>query len=182
MNIFILDNDPSKAAQYHCDKHVVKMILESAQMLSTAHHMIDGSFNAERRIKGILQPTHINHPCSMWAREASANYEWLHSLLVNLLAEYTRRYNRIHKFAAIALNLSMLPVEMGDYMRGERTPFVQCMPEQYKNPRSAVQAYRAYYFGEKREMVTWKTPTPKWWIEKLQEESMQHAASSWVQG
>lgn len=72
MNVFALDLSPKTAARYHCDAHVVKMILETTQMLSTAHWM--------RGTRGPYRPTHANHPCSVWVRESTANYKWLHEL------------------------------------------------------------------------------------------------------
>ena len=83
MNIFYLDEDPVLAAQMHCDKHVVKMILESAQLLSTAHLLIDGDELADER--GLYKATHKNHPSSKWVRDSSENYEWLWNLFDQLL-------------------------------------------------------------------------------------------------
>ena len=83
MNIFYLDEDPILAAQMHCDKHVVKMILESAQLLSTAHRLLDGNKLADER--GLYKATHINHPSSIWVRKSSENYYWLWNLYDQLL-------------------------------------------------------------------------------------------------
>ena len=90
MNIFYLDHDPRLAAQYHCDKHVVKMILESAQLLCTAVNI---------RAGGQVSPyktTHVNHPCSIWVRQNSANAMWVWYLLCYLNAEYSFRYGKLH--------------------------------------------------------------------------------------
>lgn len=173
MNIFILDDDPVKAAHYHCDQHVVRMLMEYAQILCDVHSRLDGETIAKKRIKGLLRPrlTHVEHPCSLWASEAIQNYNWLHSLLIGLTGEYLQRYGRQHKFASLVFNLSTVPLELDAYKDMTRqTPFIQDMPEQYKH-RSAVKAYRDYYFHEKRDMVTWKCETPKWWIVKLTQES-----------
>lgn len=98
MNIFVLDKDPVKAARFHNDRHVIKMILESAQLLSTAHVVLDGEKVAAYDVPFLLRPTHVNHPCAIWARATGANYDWLYRLLVGLLAEYTRRYGKVHRY------------------------------------------------------------------------------------
>jgi len=87
MNIFILDEDPSAAAKMHCDKHVVKMILETAQMLSTAHRLVDGDEYADR--VGLYKAAYPNHPCTVWVREYAGAYLWSYYLLKNLSQEYT---------------------------------------------------------------------------------------------
>lgn len=88
MNIFVLDEDPKLCAQMHCDKHVVKMILEHAQMMCTAHHVTD-------IVKHDIpyKPTHMNHPCNKWLRDSVENYEWLYDLTHYLNEEYKYRFN-----------------------------------------------------------------------------------------
>ena len=144
MNIFILDSDPVLAAQYQCDKHVVKMILETAQILST----IQG---------GPYKPTHKNHPCVLWAAETQANFNWLRLHGLALCQEYTLRYGKKHKCEdIIATAYNCNPVV-------KRTYFVQCMPEQYKC-EDPVQAYRQYYLHEKSKFAKWtKRREPFWW-------------------
>ena len=161
MNIFILDNDPKKAAQYHCDKHVCKMTLESAQLLSTAHHVLDGERRARRVVPLILRPTHVNHPCAVWTRRGYENYNWLHQLMRGLLEEFKLRYGHPHTYEKLCDQLATVPEMIGV----GQTPFEQCMPDEYKNPRSAVKAYRAYYFGDKQRMAQWRAPArvPLWW-------------------
>lgn len=158
MNLFVLDYDPAVAARMLCDKHVVKMLLETAQLLSTAHHLLDGT----PVVAPVYKPTHKNHPCARWVQEASANYSWAYDHLLALAAEYTRRYQKTHAteqkgvIAALQQFPLALPVST-------RTDFVQCMPDEYKrgNP---VDAYRAYYVGDKAYMATWKSPAsvPGW--------------------
>jgi hypothetical protein len=151
MNIFVLDEDVEKCAEYHCDKHVIKMILESAQMMS-----------AVVRLNGHdtgYKLTHKNHPCTIWARKSLSNYIWLKSLISLLNSEYRYRYDKSvnHKSFDMAMSLPMpdLPV-IG------LTPFAQAMPEQYRN-KNAVKAYRDYYNNEKSSFLTWtKRKTPKW--------------------
>jgi hypothetical protein len=90
MNIFYLDRDPIEAARLQCDRHVVKMILETAQLLSTAHNELDGGQIA-------YKSTHKNHPSAVWARASAENYYWLQRHLGALGHEYFRRYGRVHK-------------------------------------------------------------------------------------
>ena len=106
MNIFYLHDDPIYCAQMHCDKHVVKMILEYAQLLSTAHHEIDGTPSID-----CYKPTHKNHPSAIWARNSRNNYRWLWWLLYGLQDEYTYRYGKVHatQFKSIVDNLKNPP-------------------------------------------------------------------------
>lgn len=162
MNIFVLAKSPREAARMHCDKHCIKMILESAQLLSTAHHVLDGKTRALKRLgKRVPKPTHRNHPCAQWARQTNTNYMWLHTLMCELCREYTKRYGRTHKYQRYVL-LALLHVPL-NIPSGPRTPFAQCMPPQYKSV-SAVSAYRRYYRGEKRRFATWRLPRmiPTW--------------------
>lgn len=156
MNIFVLHTDPSKAARYHCDKHVVKMILETAQLLSTAHHMLDNSKYANTKL---YRKTHYNHPCAVWVRETDSNYKWTLNLLYELLGEFTHRYNSNHSTAMIYRYLTKLPSHI---KTGPLTPFAQAMPDEYKN-QDAVVAYRKYYNSDKRHLFSWsKRPKPHW--------------------
>lgn len=156
MNIFILDLDPEKAAQYHCDKHVIKMIIESAQLLCSVHHFY------YQDLENIpYKKSHINHPCSKWVRESLSNYKWLNSLGLFLCKEYYLRYgNKTHK----TLNVLIWCIENQPliYDKG-LTPFAQAMPEQYKN-EDPVKAYRDYYLNEKKNICKWSNQIPEWWI------------------
>lgn len=155
MNIFVLHENPKIAAQMLCDKHVVKMILETTQMLSTiqAFYGMDYPY----------APTHTNHPCTIWARQSYTNWEWLFSHGAWLCEEYTYRYGKEHKCEAILWNEIWFPEQITAF---ERTPFVQAMPEQYKH-ENAVIAYRQYYLGEKAPIAFWKTrPAPLWYTLK----------------
>lgn len=153
MNIFVLDNDPKLAAQYHCDKHVVKMILETAQLLSTTARILGTEFG--------YKLTHKNHPCSIWARTSKDNAIWLQTLGVELLAEYKHRYGKIHKSGPIILNF---PITQLSFNYIDRTPFVLAMPDKYKIVDNPVQSYRTYYLNEKRAFASWKNRSiPDWW-------------------
>lgn len=149
MNIFYLDPKPKKAAEYHCDKHVVKMCLEYAQLLSSAIHVTDPDL--AKRIPTYAL-THKNHPCAIWTRSSSANFLWLADLAVELGMEYTRRYGRRHKsIVEIVENL-----EFPDLPNLPFTEPPQCMPDEYKVPGNTVQAYINYYLGDKSRFATWK--------------------------
>jgi len=158
MNIFVLDASPEDAAQQMCDKHVVKMILESAQLLSTAIRELLGDAVADER--QCYKKTHVNHPCSKWTRETWGNYNWLHRHSVALCDEYTRRYGKVHKCESL---ISRIWKPGGIALRCDRTPFAQCMPDQYKVDGDAVSAYRKYYKGEKAYFAKWKLGEPEWW-------------------
>lgn len=160
MNLFVLDTDPYKAAQYHCDKHVVKMILETAQMLSTAHRELDGDENVDPTF---YRKTHKNHPSAKWIRETNNNYTWAWCLLEGLCKEYTFRYGKIHATENKLLSkLYRLPnkIEVG-----YKTLQPQCMPDEFKC-YDVVQAYRNYYIGSKAGFAKWKIrDIPFWWPE-----------------
>ena len=150
MNIFVLDKNPHVAAMYACDKHVVKMILESAQMLCSVQP--EGTAPYKRSF--------YNHPCTKWVRASSANYDWLIEHALALCAEYSRRYGKVHKSEKV--------IDWCDANRPELpdvglTPFAQAMPEDYKN-EDAVEAYRTYYRNDKRRFATWKDVDPPTWF------------------
>jgi len=154
MNIFVLDTDPELCARYHNDRHVIKMILESAQMLSTACRStgLDEGYKA----------THENHPCNKWVRESLANWFWLLDLTYWLHQEWKYRYKhpetRIHKAFDVVCGLSV--PELPDV---PMTPFAQAMPDDYKS-NDAVESYRTYYMIDKAHLASWKRRgQPEWW-------------------
>lgn len=142
MNIFYLHDNPTTAAQYQCDKHVVKMILETAQLLSTAHHLA-GSDHAET----LYKVTHKNHPCAVWVRQCSGNYSWTLDHLKALLAEYTHRYGKVHKTSRLVAALENVP----DIPDDEMTEPPQCMYDDCRHP-DVVHAYRTYYAERMNEI------------------------------
>jgi|TARA_Y100000593_G_scaffold83638_1_gene157833 hypothetical protein len=153
MNIFVVDKDPKRSAQELCDKHVVKMILESAQMLCAVFPNGDAPYKR----------AFYNHPCTKWARESKENYKWLLDHANAMCGEYTRRYGKIHKSSDIIKWCGFNYDKLNLPSKG-LTPFAQAMPEQYKN-NCAVAAYRAYYNGEKAYFATWRTrKTPDWFV------------------
>lgn len=181
MNIFWLEWDPKTCAQAHCDKHVVKMILELAQLMCTAHRLLDGVERIEirtldngkqRRHKtwsipdvrdGILySATHRNHPCVVWVRQCDFNYMLCYNLFVELCREYTRRYNRTHMCETKLLEpLSAPPYDIPFSPTATEPP--QAMPDQYKVPGNVTQAYRNYYKGAKADIARWNhSMVPPW--------------------
>ena len=146
MNIFYLDSDPVKAAQAQYNKHVVKMILESAQMLCTAHHHYDNGHNVP------YKKAHYNHPSTIWCRQNSRQYYWLFHHMLALGDEYTKRYNKTHLSITKCFDvLKDCPVGMP--LGGEFNEPPQCMPEQYKVPGCSVTAYWNYYEREKHTVA-----------------------------
>ena len=145
MNIFYLDKCPVKAAQVQYNKHVVKMILESAQMLCTAHHCIMGE-DADVPYK----VAHRNHPSTIWARQSGQNYTWLYRHMIELGKEYERRYSKKHlSIIKCEDKLAILP---GGILETGLTEMPQCMPDEYKD-KCSVQAYWNYYIGEKHTVA-----------------------------
>ena len=149
MNIFYLDKCPEKAARLQYNKHVVKMILESAQMLCTAHHCIMGEdANVPYKV------AHKNHPSTIWARQSGENYTWLYRHMMELGREYERRYGKKHlSIIKCEDPLSILP---GGILETGLTEMPQCMPDEYKD-KCSVQAYWNYYIGEKHTVANQKT-------------------------
>lgn len=144
MNIFYLDKDPYKSARAMTNKHVIKMILECAQLMCTAHHILDED-NAIHKDK-LYKPTHANHPSAVWVRGSAENYAWLYSHFLALNSEYTLRYNKVHKtYSLLFETLYNLPINIP---KGVFSQPPQAMPDTYKHYDS-VQAYRRYYMNEK---------------------------------
>ena len=169
MNVFYLDEDTKLCAQAHCDKHVVKMILEYAQIMSTAHRVLDPPSDL---MKPMYKPTHKNHPSAVWVRESDANYQWTHDLWFWLCKEYWWRYDKVHKsWQALYNKVSHTPINIpeGKFFRPP-----QCMPDEYKidtgNPvQDTIDSYRKYYLGDKSSFAKWGGLTenmrhpPEWW-------------------
>lgn len=157
MNIFILDLEPVTCAQYHNDKHVVKMILETAQLLCGAH-WVTGS-------EAPYKLSHKNHPCSIWVRESMENYDWLCELGMYLCWEYRNRYGKTHKtFKVITWCCDNKPNIPN---KGFTQPAL-AMPDIYKVPGNPVKSYRNYYLGEKRSFSNWKNGNIPDWFTNIQ--------------
>ena len=183
MNIFFLDHDVKTCAKMHADKHVVKMILEYAQLLSTAHRVLDGtqstglSATGRKQTRYVLSDsresimysaTHINHPSAVWVRKSVLNYDWLHRLLVELCKEYTYRYGKVHKCEATGLvqSLGNVPLNLNPLI-GSFTEPTPAMPDDVIIVGNAVSSYRNYYIKHKQHLASWKGKvnsrnTPEW--------------------
>ena len=198
MNMFVLDEQPQKAAEYHCNKHVVKMILEAGQMGCAAHWMswLDkfgktrSDFKLMRDAKEYLrvnvpqdkQPpwglTHVNHPCTIWTRQSAENYGWHMELMRCLLREYNLRYDKIHKSTEVYYWLIKNgPVSFP--VKG-RTPFPICMKEEYKVGDDPIQSYRKYYIKDKVRFAKWepRAKTPDWFLQGVENESRRNTKIS----
>ncbi len=177
MNIFYLDSNPKTCAIMHVDKHCIKMILESAQLLCTAHRVLDGKMYIDnktgRKIKRwelpepfnteLYNATHINHPSALWTRQNKNNYIWLYNLFVELCYEYTYRYEKIHKCQQIPLFnlLKNTPKNINNNQFTEPTP---AMPEKYIIKNNSIKSYHNYYINEKSNMFNWKNRQQPFWI------------------
>jgi hypothetical protein len=172
MNIFYLDQDPEVAATYLVDKHVNKMGLESAQMLSTAHRVLDGKEdtiikNGRRKKVWVLpddretklySSTHVNHPSNIWVRESDANYKWL-LFHTKAIFEIFAKRGKIHKTSSLLCTLNQLPDSIPS---SSFTSLPLCMPEKFKMA-SPVDSYREFYRRGKAHLHTWThNATPSW--------------------
>ena len=148
MNIFYLDKDPVKAAKAQYNKHIVKMIPESAQMLCAAHHVLGNPDDVPYKL------AHKNHPSTVWVRENSLHYDWLYEHFVALQGEYHKRYNKTHLSYTKCYEPLMNHPQNIPHEPFEQPP--QCMPDEYKD-KCSVQAYWNYYIGEKHSVANQKT-------------------------
>lgn len=146
MNIFATDTCPRITAQQHCDRHVIKMILETAQLLSTAHVVATGKQVAYKK-------THENHPCAIWVRASVQNYSWAYSLLVALLDEYAYRFGKVHKTTQHKKVLSEIPPLPSVGL----TPHAQAMPEIFRSA-DFVQSYQSYMRAKLTEWFSREKP------------------------
>jgi hypothetical protein len=157
MNIFFLDENPTLSAKYHVDKHVVKMILETAQLLCGVHHATD---QVTDQVPYKL--SHKNHPCAIWARESLSNYLYLCELGLELGKEYTYRYGKRHKSIEVIewciVNKPNIP-DIGF------TKPAMAMPDEFKVD-SVVESYRNYYMGAKSDLASWKNREKPFWFGK----------------
>ena len=183
MNIFILDTNPITAARMHCDKHVPKMCVEAAQMMASAlrrHGATDEDMpltKAGKPYKG----GYAHHPCTVWAGESWANFEWLANHAITLCIEYTARFGKTHACEQPIVQMNTL--HMKQFKQDKLTPFALAMPDEYRPKHStptmpidkdkyivshavgsdAVKAYQAYYHS--KQFAKWEkgTPAPDWW-------------------
>jgi hypothetical protein len=179
MNIFYTDYDPEVAARNMVDRHVVKMILETAQLLSTAHRVLDGEMIVGKNDKGrkttkwtlpdardtiIYASTHRNHPSAIWVRESAANYNWLYSHLLALGREYTYRYGRTHlTIDKLESVLKQTPNNIPQSKMMTKMP--SCMDKQYIISLDPIINYRNYYNYGKTDLLRWSNRPPPQWID-----------------
>lgn len=180
MQIFVLSPNPYLAANDHNNKHVVKMMVETAQLLSTAHHVLDGA----KAIDGIYKSTHVNHPCAVWVRQSKENYIWTYYLGKGLFDNYIDRYGEYNKSigkphpktAEILHRLRFLPhnlratrphfdglIELNPHHPWDATllddiavhKFARALPAEYDHVTDTVEAYRQYYIYDKPHIAQW---------------------------
>ncbi len=178
MNIFLLSYDPRVAARYHCDKHVIKMLLEATQLLWTAHHVAAATTNkpipdfesapttiASGGRQHGYRPTHRNHPCAIWVRTSIANYRWLVLLAKALAEEYHYRWPARTTPHACEAHVAWLAVHEPPLPRLQLTEPAQAMPPEFKAPYP-VHAYRAFYLGSKadRGLLHYTRREPPHWV------------------
>ena len=159
MNIFYLDKNPYLAAQYHANIHVNKMIIETAQMLCTAHRILD---KHKDHPDVLYKTTHVNHPSSIWVRDSLANYNWTVQLFLGLCDEYTYRYNKTHLTDKKLRDILSRSPENIKIAKLTQPP--QCMPDEYKR-ENAVLGYRNYYVGEKEHMLKYTIRSEPLWLQ-----------------
>jgi len=183
MNIFYLHEDPRQCAEWMVNRHVVKMILETAHLLSTAHRVLDGKetivegwvdeFGIRHRKKKLYtlddyrdsilyRASHINHPSAIWTRSSVENYNWLVDHLFALSDEYTYRYNKRHvTMAKMGYEIQSPPHNLKEW---DRTPMPSCMDDVYKISDDPIINYRNYYrYGKDTSLHKWKKrDRPEW--------------------
>lgn len=147
MNIFLLDTNLERCAQYHCDKHIVKMPIEYAQILSVVAR--------ENGFENSYAESHKNHPCTRWAAKHGGNYAWLYQLALAVGKEYTYRYGKLHKSTAFIME--QLPATLGRDDDNQRSPLPNCTTWKADNPHlNLVDKYRMYYIRDKAHILSWK--------------------------
>ena len=159
MNIFFLDKTPELSAEYLCDKHIPKMLLESAQMLSTAVQNYTG------RIEELYKPAYPNHPMTKWVGSTFSNFQWALENAVYISDEYTKRFKKLHKSSRI-LNVIYDNQYYKDIPDERFTEPPQCMPNEYRDT-DYVTAYRRYYNNDKKYFAKWEKgrSCPEWWVQ-----------------
>lgn len=180
MNIFYLSNSVTECAEWAVDRHVVKMILETAQLLSTAHRFIDGTEYVDKTKSGrsvkrwslydsrdaiLYSATHIHHPSAVWCRQSDANYTWLHNLLGAYLKEYTYRYGKVHSIEQSGL-YDALRATPHNIPNGNFTQPTAAMDAKYIVSNDNIINYRNYYKQGKSHLHSWKKRDVPPWIKE----------------
>lgn len=153
MNIFLLDTDVTKCAKYHCDKHIVKMPIEYAQLISSVLHHVG--------LEAPYKETHKNHPCAIWARQLSGNYTFLYDLAIAVGKEYTARYGKVHKSTQA---LDNVPRVLEELPIG-KSPLPNCTTiKDYYPELNLVDKYRLYYLRDKEHILKYNYSKEPWWM------------------
>ena len=170
INIFYLSHDVAECVQFYMDRHIIKMILETSQLLSTAHRVLDGQEIATKSATGravrkwilpdarqniLYSATHINHPSAVWVRKSKANYSWLCELNLALCKEYTYRYGKIHKTERDGLVNFLLENTPNKIPKGPFTEPTPAMPDDVKVKNNSIASYRNYYIQHKQHLASW---------------------------
>ena len=181
MNRFRIEETPRQCAQSHCDKHIVKMPLEEAQMLSTAHRMLDGTLEKRPSKSGktmvkywkmpderediVYKAVHMGHPCTLWAAESLGNYRWAFALFQELCVEYTYRYGKVHKcYEKLADTLKLAPDNINKSLEVTPMPLAMGAAPECMDPDDVIGSYRKFYITKQHRFdMKWKNrPTPEW--------------------
>lgn len=182
MNIFYFDNDPECCAMQYIDKHVIKMILESAQILSTVYRLKRGQettiLQNGRRVKKFIidditlnsqlyQATHIHHPAVQWTLFSYQNFIFLKQLMIAINNEYQWRYNHTTPHKSMFILDYIQNLSLKDFEQDQMTTPISCMDQQYIISDSPIINYRNYYIHAKSQFATWKKrESPHWFLEK----------------
>lgn len=181
MNRFIIEQSPQDCARSHCDKHVVKMIVEEAQMLSTVHRILDGELEMRPSKSGkrltkywklnddredtLYRPVHMHHPCTVWSAKTLGNYRWSYALLENLCEEFTYRYGKVHSTQTKLLDtLSHAPQNIPKDLEVTPAPLAMGSNPECIDHDDVIGSYRKFYMTKQyRFSMTWKNrPVPEW--------------------
>ena len=185
MNIFYLHENPQICAQMHIDKHCVKMILESAQLLCSVHRVLDGTEYYDKTANGrkikrwrhpdpklekvLYKAGWIKHPSTMWLMESAFNYNWLYRHMMALNEEFKKRYSGKDHLAITKLKDALRNPPKNAPLNKKPTLPTPAMPEECKVPGDTVKSYRNYYVMKKQRFATWKSPSkmPDWYAKAI---------------
>ena len=184
MNRFRIEETPMGCAQSHCDKHVNKMVIEEAQMLSTVHRLLDGteekrpSKSGKRMVRywrlpddresTLYKPVHMGHPCTVWATQTRGNYQWAYSLFYALCKEFTHRYGKTHMTEEkLLIPLSKIPDHIDSSAEVTPMPLAMGSNPECMDPDDVIGSYRKYYITKKdRFKMAWTNRrTPRWFLD-----------------
>ena len=181
MNRFRIEETPSQCAKSHCDKHVPKMVVEEAQMLCTAHRLLDGTLEKRPSVSGktmvkywklpddresvVYKAVHMKHPCTIWAAESLANYRWAYALFEYLCEEYSHRYGKVHASQTKLLEtLALAPENIDKTLTVSTMPLAMGAAPQCMDPNDIIGSYRKFYMTKQERFdMKWKNrPVPEW--------------------